>query len=56
MVKNHSWLFSKIERSQRKMKWILVFLLAFCFSYGFALRCATADGLSVEDVRKGENI
>lgn len=36
------------------MKLILVCLLAYCFGKVLALRCATADGLSVEDVRKGK--
>jgi hypothetical protein len=41
---------------KKKMKWILICLLILCCGFAsdiLALRCASSDGLSVEDVRKG---
>lgn len=45
------------NENEGKMKCILICLLIFCCGFAseiLALRCASADGLSVEDVRKGK--
>lgn len=45
------------NENEEKMKCILIYLLIFCCGFGseiLALRCASNDGLSVEDVKRGK--
>lgn len=60
-MKNHFFALQfSIEQAvdeNEKMKCILICLIIFCCGFAskiLALRCASADGLSVEDVRRGE--
>lgn len=60
MMKNHFFALFQFRLNKpvdkKKMKCILICLLILCCGFAsdiLALRCASADGLSVEDVRKG---